>query len=355
MPIPAVAVAPPLSGGGTPDNPGTPEVVVAPSVRSAIYWIASDKTEVLLTGDITGTASGIIVQPGIKGFDAPPYNLALDDLPALDGSAYRNVRATTRELFVPLFLWAPSRGQLVKLKRDLVSRFNPKKGIGTLKVVETDDDGNLSSRFIDCFYSGGMEGDEQEGYGFTFCTFGVILQAPDPYWYGEKQIPAPTGLAGKPPVNFFTGKDRGAAGELTGPFLPNVHLSQQNQPNNQYLIAVNGDVPSWPVWTITGANCDRFTLTRVGQSGEPDAALILNYTFPAGGDVVIIDTRPGYKTVRNSAGTNLWPNLGPNPHLWFLKEGSNNVLIQLSLIGGGSPVTITGNAKLEFYPRYLGA
>lgn len=341
----------PIPGGLTSTSPDGSVLMPTNGVRTAISWIDAIGHEVMLTGNISGDSAGIIVQPGIKGFDAPPYTLNLDELPALDGAAIRSVRATSREIFLPLFLWAPTRGQLVNLKRALVARLVPKFGKGVLKVVETDDSGNLTARYIDCYYSGGMEGDEQDAGQFTYCTFGVILKAPDSWWYGDS-ISKAFNLAGASPVNFFTGKARGSVNETTGAFLPFAGLSGVWVATGvPQTISIVGDVETWPVWTLIGKGGAQFTM----QNLTTGKGLVLNYDFTANGDVVTIDTRPGIKTAVNSAGTNVWQYFGPNPKLWEFLPGDNSVSFALTLAGGASSTSITGNIGLSYKPRFSGA
>lgn len=353
MPIPAKRLETP----NPPELPDTPEVPLPPSVRSAISWISPAGSEVMLTGDISGVAAGVIVTPGIKGFDAPPYALTLDDLPALDGSAFRHVRATVRELFLPLLLWAPTRGRLVALKRDLLAQMNPKQGAGTLKVAETSDAGATDTRFIDCYYSGGLEGDDQDGAGFTYCQFGVTFQCPDPYWYGPAISPdVPIKVGSVKPVNFFTGKKRGEPDEeVPGPWYPALHLSASSYiPPGGYVIANPGDIESWPVWTIKAANATAVTLTVIYPDGS-SKRLRLSYTFADYSDPVTIDTRPGRKLIYNSAGPaagNLWSRTGPNPQLCPFMSGVNRVRAVFDAEGVGD---LRAEVTYSFNPRYLGA
>lgn len=337
----------PIPGGLSVSPDGTIDLTAYNGVRSSISWIDSRNNEVILTGNVVGGTAGIIVSPGIKGFDAPPYTLSIDELPAQDGAAFRSVRATARELFVPLFLWAPTRGQLVNLKRDLVSRLIPKFGKGILKVVETDDFGVLSARYIDCYYSSGMEGDEQDAGQFTYCNFGLILKAVNPWWYGNP-ITAGYNLANITPVNFFTGKAKGVAGNFL-PFsgLSNVWLAT----GAPQTITIAGDVETWPVWTITGKGGAQFTLSNL-TTGK---SLTLNYDFTATGDTVTIDTRPGVKTAVNSANANVWQYFGPNPKLWEFLPGDNQVSFALTLAGGATSANISGNVSFTYRPRYSGA
>lgn len=357
MPIltPGVAIPtpPPITD---PEIPVTPEPQILPSYRRKISWVtpalstaASSRTEIPLTGDIRGLKAGIIVQPGVKGLDAAPYSLKLDDLPALDGSVFRSVRATTREIMLPLFLWAPDRAALVDLKRSLLKAMNPRKGSGTLVLVETDADGNTSTRYIDCLYAGGLEGDEAEGRDFICCVYGLTLQAPDPFFYGSLTGPGQEYVFDSTkPVNFFTGKPTGDPNEHVGPFLP-IHLSISTYVGDQtYVISNVGDLEAWPVWTIAATGAKTVTMQQL-DTGE---TFSLDYGFSSKSDLVTIDTRPGFKTVSNSAGQSLWGSVG-NSNMFRLQPGTNR--IKITFTPSSDVAVVSANVKYTFYPKYLGA
>ncbi|TDD97175.1 phage distal tail protein [Actinomadura rubrisoli] len=358
MPIPVPGVDTPTPGN--PNNPGGGGGVspaIPPSYRRRISWIypaitadVSSRSEILLTGDISGNNTGIIVQPGIKGFDAAPYELTLDKLPALDGSVPRHVRADVREVMLPLFLWAPDRTSLLVLKRDLLVALDPAKGMGTLAVVETDGLGNESVRYLDCYYAGGLEGDESEGYDFVCLIYGLVLQAPDPMWYGPKIAPStPDRFSSTVPVNFFTGKPRGAPDEHIGAFFP-VHLSKSTYVEDKtYTVQNPGDRDAWPVWRVFGTGAKNVSITEI-STGK---GIVVAYNFASDSDTVTIDTRPGFKTITNSAGLNLWPNTATGTAMFQIAPGANRIRLDFE------PATETSVVNTfvfySFYPRYLGA
>jgi hypothetical protein len=67
-----------------------------------------------------------------------------------------------------------------------------------------------------------------------------------------------------------------------------------------------------------------------------------------GGQQLIIDTRPGYQSVRRDDGTNLMGSVTSDPALWTLTEGVNAVSVALT--GSTSASRIVGT----FRPRYSG-
>lgn len=342
MPIPASTAS--LST----DIP-VPDYVTPASSRSVITWTSPGGDTINLTSGWTGNL-GLAVGMGIKGFDAPPVDLQLDDLPALDGAAYRSIRAITRELFIPLNLGAANRSDYLTLKRDISRKLVTRQGLpGTLSVYEIVGDA-ITVRHIDCYYAGGMEGDEQTASNLTYSQHGLILRAPDPWWYGNA-VNKDYSLAGTTPINFFTGKARGAPDELTGAFMPFQNLSTVWLATGApQTISILGDVETWPIWTIVGKGGSKFTLNNL-TTGK---GLTLNYDFSVG-DTVIIDTRPGIKTAVNSAGDNVWSHFDINPKLWEFMPGDNQVSFALTLASGNSATGVTGSIQFSYKPRYLGA
>jgi hypothetical protein len=346
MPIPAVTTTSTLA-----DIP-IPDFAVSRSRRSVITWTTSSGETLNLTAGWSGSELGMAVGLGIKGFDAPPINLVLDDLPAQPGAAYRQSKETYRELFVPIVIYSQIRDDYLDLKRYIMAKLMTRQNLpGTLSVYETSPSGEVTVRSIDCFYAGGMEGDEQEAANYTYSKHGLVLRCPDPFWYGLS-VNSPYSLAGASPTNFFTGKARGSAGELTGPFLPFSGLSAVWVATGvPQTITIQGDAETWPIWTINGKGGAQFVLSNI-STGK---SLTLNYDFTAGGDTVTIDTRPGIKTAVNNAGASVWPYFSSNPKLWEFLPGDNMISFALTLAGGASSVGITGNVTLAYKPRYLGA
>ncbi|MEV2279179.1 phage tail domain-containing protein [Nocardiopsis sp. NPDC049922] len=348
MPIPVRLDVPVDPGPETPDIPA-----IERWRRSEITWTSGNGGSVLLTGDISGWNAGVVVQPGIKGFDAPPYDLQLEEFPSLDGSYYRGVRAQHRELMIPLFMWAPDRRRLLEIKRRVLNLFNPKKGLGTLRVTE----GDGSSRTIRCYYASGLEGDEQDAGQFTYCKFGVVLQAPDPFWYGDN-ISLVFDRSTPNTVNFYDGRGvRNGEPVITPePFL-GMHISTDVPSQSSIQISISGDEDTWPLWTIKDYKGAGVTLNNE-TTGE---SFHLSYEADntTNGKVIRVDTRPGkkwvYEGVMNGVEftreTNLWPHLEARD-LWPIPEGESSARIQIHAIPGSEP---KGTVALDYMPKFLGA
>jgi len=287
--------------------------------------------EIPLTGFSGSKWPGIIMLPGATGLDAPPFELHADDSPNLDGGIFRDARAVAREIMIPVYLYGIDRKTVRDLKSRLVSSLNPKKGYCVLKVVE----GDAIPRYLHCYYKAGMEGSEaQDDAGFTWKRFGIQLIAYDPYFYSDDiQV-----------ARWVFGEGEPFLGD---PFIP-LHINAGIVSSSQVTVTNPGDVEAWPRWELSGP-IRGFTFTS--PSGEE------SFGIPApedgsdavpGGRTLTIDTRPGYKTLRDDQGTNYWPLLDPNPQLWSIPDGEST--FQVSITPGSSNAQVI----LTFQPRYEG-
>jgi hypothetical protein len=222
---------------------------------------------------------------------------------------------------------------------------SPDNGIGILSIEEPSTN---STRSIRCYLVSGLEGDESQlSNGFTYAAYGAVLHAPDPYWYGPT-VTEVMELTTVSPVNFYTGKNRGDPTEGTGPFIvPGIHLSSSFIPSGNRTLNIDGGVDTWPVWTVHTSNANSFTL----WNHTTDKQLTLNHTFPTGGDTVTIDTRPGFKTATSANTGNIYSELAANPSFWALKNGDNE--IEVDLKSGG--IGVSGVITMTYEPRYRGA
>ncbi|MEV0823854.1 hypothetical protein [Nonomuraea rubra] len=283
--------------------------------------------------NLTSGANGIITMPGLKGFDAPPYNLFYDELPALDGGYPRHSRASSRELFIPLFLAAPDRAGLLGLKRGLIAALNPT--LGPCRITFTEGDG--SRRYIDAHYASGAEGDEgQDISGFLWTKYGLVLRALDPFFYSGTSHVIKFTTGALEVVPFF--------GE---PFLGRRFVNKAHSLNGSSTITITGDVDTWPLWTVHGPASGMTFMRKVPNGPEQ------SFTVNAGlseTQTLVIDTRPRRKAVFDPVtGENLWKRLGPSPHLWPISPGLNEVLIDVSNVGAETSVS------LAYAPRFISA
>ncbi|MFI9598941.1 phage distal tail protein [Streptomyces sp. NPDC052043] len=265
--------------------------------------------------------NGWLLQPGAKGLDMPQYAYTTDESPGIDGHALRDVRAQAKEIVLPVAFWVHDSRQAYKQRRRaLIKSMNPKRGVGTLTLIEPDG----ATRSIGAYYTGGLEGDESlDAAGERWCINALTFATPSPYWIGaEASLEFKTGSAG----TFF-------------PFLPLT--VGDSQVLGSVTIDNDGDDDAWPVWTIKGPAT---SITLINQT--TGLRLVLTRTITAA-DTIVIDTRERQQTALLNGTTNLWPDLSTDSDLWPLAEGVN----QCSLTVAGS--TGATSVRLTYQPRYL--
>lgn len=277
----------------------------------------------------------IHVMKGISGFDAPTVDLFYDELSGSDGGLFRHSRTTTREIFIPIVMWARTRPDFLALKRDLLSRIHPSKGAGRIVVTE----GDNTARYLDCYYSGGAEGvySEEEG-GFFWQKYGLTFRAMDPFWYDTAPQEV-TWTSGSSELKSFFG-------DGTEPFL-GIRLNPSRAINGTTPVVSPGDHDTWPVWTITGP-LDGLTASVTGAS---EGSFTLN-TSLAPGDVLHVDTRPSRRRIIKLdnppivAGPNFWDVLEPGDQFWPLRQGTHEITLSAGSVGPGTSIS------MNYRPRY---
>jgi phage-related protein len=268
-------------------------------------------------------ANGWVLQPGAKGLDMPAYNFTQDESPGIDGYAIRQVRASGKEIALPIAFWADdSRAAYLARRRTLIRSLNPKRGLGALTVAQSDG----TARTIGACYSAGLEGDESlDAAGARWCMGVLTFACPSPFWLGAE----------------VTTEWRSA---VTGTFFPVLPLVVGN---SQVLGAVtvdnDGDDDAFPVWTITGP-ATAVSLTNV-TTGE---VLVLARTVTVG-DTIVIDTRERQQTALLNGVTNLWGALSDPSTMWALEPGLND--LTLTVTGSTSNTRV----RMTYQPRYLAA
>lgn len=276
------------------------------------------------------TNNGIVVQPGVKGFDAPIFQHSHTETPGIDGGHYNATRVPPREIFIPVYIEGADRGQFLQRKRAFLSAISPLGSLTPGRLYITEGDG--STRTIDLHYFDGAEGDENvDAAGFHWCKYGLRFVAMDPYFYASSTV-----------TRTWTGDVEDMLPFFGSPFF-GLALNRTLSFNGEVTLDTVGDVDSWPVWIIEGPiQSATFINHSLNQTFE------LIYQIEEG-EIVTIDTRPGKKTVRSETGLNLWEFLGPNPQMWPVGPQSNQVEIFVNGVTNNTSVTIS------YLPRYLSA
>lgn len=305
-------------------SPGAPPVVRPPigTITTAVTVIVDPAGR---QWPLDGT-NGMWRQPGRKGFHAPSYQHYRDESPAVDGAFWRGVRATVRELFIPIVIIGDTRADLLTARRQLIAAISPKRGECTIVSRQPDN----TSRSINARYVSGMEGEEGRGpYGVRIMTYGLTFVADDPYLYG-------------PEISLDWGSGTVSRTELPIPgadtFWEVVSASRilgDSQVDNL------GDVDAYPFWEFNGPfTAIELTNTTSGKT------LTLTHTAGTAADTITIETRPGQTAVVDEAGVNQWAALTAGYSLWPLLPGINELSIQVT----GS--TADTGARMTYRPRY---
>lgn len=280
-------------------------------------WIAPDGTSHVLDG-----TAGVKVLRGVEGRGMPPVETITDEIAGLDGSRPRLSRLTDREAVLPVLV----KGDVRQRLRTLASLFDPRRGNGRLRATI---DG--IERELVCRYDEGMELDESDGTG-AWQRAVLVFVAHDPMWLDVDpsvelvDVEASAFLSSGPTDPWFGWQL--VASDAVGGF---------NVDND-------GDDLAWPQWTIQGPGLGLLRLTN-DVSGEKIEIADVNLTA---GQKILIDTRPGHKTVVGPDGVNLWPDLSDDSVLWPIERGSQTVTVTLEGAEAGET-----NVRLSWVRRWL--
>lgn len=272
-----------------------------------------------------GTAFPLTKQPdldvhwalGVEGRYMPPVELQSDVIPGVAGARLRDVRVQSREVTLPLTVFGADEAGLRQRVRSLLRQFDPTRGPGTLRCTSPDG----KQRELVCTYKQGLEGREYAGEtGRRWQRMVLVLEAHAPFWQDTNA----TSLT-------YRAASQGAF--LSAAFLP-LKLTSDTLLGEQQLNN-DGDQEAYPVFTIVGP-ATSFTLAN-DTTGE-----WLTYEAPlAAGQVLTIDTRPRYKTVRLGDGTNRYAQLAIGSALWSLPPGVSTIRLDLTGSTEASYVTVS--------------
>lgn len=281
-------------------------------------WIDADGAEQPLDID-----EGVDVEWGVIGRFMPPVDFIEEEVPLEDGVRVRRPKVRARDLVLPITVMGATEVELRTRIRTWLSRLNPTRGAGRLRVTAPDG----SQRELHCYYADGMQGNESiDEAGLVWQRFAVMLRAGDPYWYDSSTVVVPftTGEA----ATFF-------------PIFP-LRLSG-SEVFAETTVDNTGDVKTWPIWTITGPGSG-LVLRNLTTGKE----LSLSRELSAG-ETITIDTSPGVKTITLNDGTNLMGEMDDGWSLWPIERGSNSIRIELT------GATEDSSVMLVYRRRYLGA
>ncbi|MFE7113945.1 hypothetical protein ACFU99_00750 [Streptomyces sp. NPDC057654] len=302
--------------------------------RSFVTWTGANGDTIPLTGDIACAVepAGIGITWGPAGLGMPSYDLKADQLPNMDGGLFRSVRATTRDITIPIAIRGVDRESATHLHNRLLRALNPHSGPGWITITE----GDGIARHLECYYVSGAEGAEtQDNAGFRHIKYPLVLRAMDPYWYSNAERQYDWHLSQGAAKPFLSNSDYPG-------FFPLRISSTAFSPDGLVDVFNDSSVEAWPVWSCVGA-ATGLSLENIttGQAFRMQD----EYTIPAT-RTMVVDTRPGVKTVVQD-GANLWPQMKADSALWSLQPGKN----RLKVTAGG--VNLNTLIRLHYVPRYL--
>ena len=298
-------------------------------------WYDPDHVLVPFNLGETGAPEGIGVLVGVRGLEMPPFSLESEKVPLQAGERFRRLNTQVRDVDLPLHVRSTTTVGLRNTLRYLRHVLNPERGQGILSVAAQDG----AVRNLHCRFVGPWLGDlSATGSGETWTDILVTFRALDPYFYDTNLQAAEFQVGGTIATFLST-----AAGD---PFLP-MHLTGSNVLQQQ-TTTNPGDVPAWPVWTVHGPGAS-VTVRRL----SPAPQTVLEVDFPTAltsEQTVVIDTRPGYKTVTQlPSGGNLFGAINATSReFWTLPHGPS--LIQAEMTGAG----VGSSVHMEYTPAYLG-
>lgn len=277
-------------------------------------WI--DPTGVVTTLDVDWDASGRYM---------PEIAHEEDAVPGQDGARHRASRFKPHEFTLKLTISA-NPGDEAGLRaalRTLMNAMNPTRGEGIIRVTSPIGD----VREIGCYCTAGLGLEEKPGSnGPDMQQAAVVFRAYDPHWRDQSDTSISYTINQTP--SFF-------------PFFP-LRLTTSQIAVDATIVNA-GDLETWPVWTIFGPGG-----AIVLRNLTTGARLLFNTHVLQAGESIVIDTRPGNKSVTKQDGSNAFPDLDTASALWSLGPGSTAVRLEMSGATAGNSAL-----QLNFRQRYL--
>ena len=277
--------------------------------------------------DLTDADGGyVVLGEGTRGLRSVSYELATAKYAGLDGEVVQSIRASSNAPTLGVLLQAEDEDAFRSRVRVLRNAMRPQAGLGVLTVRTEDGE----ARTLTCYCVGGFEGDEslEVSHPGRWWKLALKFLAPAPYgpwWEGPEQTVS-FGL--QAPANFFP--------------APPFTLAPSTIQGAFSLDLSDCDAPVYPTWTIAGPG-SALVLANVttGRSIQVTTPL-------TAAESLVIDTRPGFQSVRKGDGTNVMAAVGSDPALWPLVEDVNDISVQLTGATTASRLTAT------YKPRYAG-
>lgn len=267
---------------------------------------------------------------GKKGFEGTTYQHYRDESPMVSGAFWRGVRATPRELFLPIVIRDPDRNVTLAKRRALVKALSPARGEEcVISTAQTDGSvRRINARYVDGF-EGGEKGPGE--WGITTLKYGLRFIADDPYFYSDEIV-----------QNYSLAPQTRTELPIPG---ADTFYEVVSSPLLAAGTVINnlGDVDAYPTWEFVGP----FTQI-VAQNVTLGQTFTITHTATSTANTLSLVTEPGETYLVDENGINRWDKLVAGYQLWPLTDGENIVNITLS-----GP-TSDSVATLRYRPLYEG-
>lgn len=258
--------------------------------------------------------SNYVLNPDFTGFGIPTSQVRIE-ASAGDGGVFRHAKRGVRNVDVSITTLGTDRADVqTKLRR--LSRIL-QNSIGPITLRASYSNGESLDLFL--YYTGGAESQWGSDAGMIWNRWGLSFQAPNPFWQSSVQ------------ESFEIGT--GSTGRGLLPELTKLKVSS-SQTLGVVTVDNQGDVPAYPIWTISGPVTDLVISDGTNSFGFAEI-------LP--GVILTINTEDA--SVVDQFGENQYPLLEPAPKLFRLQPGVSTI----SVIGEADPGF---SASLSYSPRY---
>lgn len=267
---------------------------------------------------------------------------------SIPGASVVNARHTSRDMVLPLRI----RGDIERNIAALARAVDPTRGDVVLTVERPDG----TARQIDARAIDGLQAIPLNHRESTRASTALSLRAMHPYWRSTTAVavtidpPEDIWNSGLPtltdePIGYdaplpYSGVQIGDVG-YDDDLAYDAPLPYDGAAGETVVMTfdVNADVTAWPTWTVRGS-CSAVSAANLttGESWRlPDGL--------GGGEVMVVTTRPGERSVRVDGSLAL-PRMLDGVRLWGLRPGTNIIAVQFA--GRGPSANLAASWELEW-------
>lgn len=223
--------------------------------------------------DVSQWSSGIFFMPGVTGMSKPKVKHQEQEFGNTHGSTWNGLIVEPREVFWPTYLYHDTgSAEYLALIRQWWASLDPWH---TVRWHVRDVSG--SERYLDVrLQDDGGAGSEYDDSYYGWSQHRIVMKANQPFWRGEV---VPREFVQALPVPFF-----GPDGDNGPPLRPSRNVSRATA-----SIENPGDVPAYPVWTLTGP------INPGAEIGYGEGRIVVPFGLTVG-QVLVVDTNPEAQT-----------------------------------------------------------